>query len=58
MTDMTGAQFNYSVASIRRADAAPTEMLLDGSGELTLFVRDSYSLQYIIVRCQSDAATY
>lgn len=58
VTDMTGAQFAYSVSEIRRADSAPTQMLMDGAEGLTMFVRESYALDYIIVRCIPDAATY
>lgn len=55
VTDMTGTQFGYRVSEIRRADSVPAELLMDGTGDLTLFVRGSYSMIYIVVRCVSDA---
>lgn len=51
VTDMTGAEFSYAVARVERSDSARAEVLLDEEAELTLFVRDAYSLEYIILRC-------
>ncbi len=58
VTDMTGAQFTYSVSEIRRAHSVPAKMLMDGTEGLTMFVKESFSLEYIIVRCVPDAAAY
>lgn len=52
LTDMTGAQFLYRVSAIHRSDDAKREWLTDGAGDLTLFCKDTYSMQYIAVRCQ------
>ena len=51
VTDMTGAQFSYRVSEIHRADSAQADILLDDSSDLTLFARNTRSLEYIIVRC-------
>lgn len=51
VTDMTGAQFSYTVERIERKKSAEAEVLEDAQSNLTLFVRDEYSMEYIIVRC-------
>ena len=58
VTDMTGAQFTYSVSEIRRANSVPAQVLMEGTEGLTLFVKESFFLEYIIVRCVPDAAAY
>lgn len=52
VTDMTGAKFSYTVAHIERKNSAETDILVDPEFDLTLFVRDSGTLEYIIVRCK------
>lgn len=51
--DMTGAAFDYVVADVRRSETAEADKLMEEGWDLTLFVRDSYTLDYIIVRCIS-----
>ena len=51
VTDMTGTQFSYVVENIRRSKSAQADTLLDETADLTLFARESNSLDYIIVRC-------
>ena len=51
ITDMTGAQFSYSVSRIDRAKHAQTQWLQDEAYDLTLFCRSTYSMEYIAVRC-------
>lgn len=51
VTDMTGAQFTYTVSRIDRAKHAETQWLLDSDYELTLFCHGVYSMEYIAVRC-------
>lgn len=51
ITDMTGGVFTYEVARVDRSDSAEAEKLADPTAHLTLFVRDAYSLEYILVRC-------
>ena len=51
VTDMTGAEFTYTVAEIRRSASADSEVLLDENFDLTLFTRDAYTMDYLLVRC-------
>ena len=51
ITDMTGAQFFYSVSCIDRAKHAEAWWLQNAQYDLTLFCRDIYSMEYIAVRC-------
>ena len=52
ITDMTGTQFRYTVSRIDRSKDASAEILSEDAWDLTLFARDSGSMDYIIVRCQ------
>lgn len=54
VTDMTGAKFSYTVDYIERKKSAKAEILNDGEYDLSLFVRESYSTDYIIVRCKQS----
>lgn len=51
--DLTGAEYAYCVERIDRSQSAEAEKLYDPEDDLTLFVRDTYGLDYIIVRCQN-----
>lgn len=51
VTDMTGVQFHYTVSRISRSKHADSETLITPDWDLTLFVRDATSLDYILVRC-------
>lgn len=51
VTDMTGAQFHYTVTQIHRSPDAQSQWLTDPNYDLTLFCRDSTSTDYIAVRC-------
>ena len=51
VTDMTGAQFTYTVSSVDRAKHADAQWLMDADCDLTLFCHDIYSMEYIAVRC-------
>ena len=53
VTDMTGAQFTYTVSRVDRAKHAETQWLVSADFDLTLFCRDAYSLEYIAIRCVS-----
>ena len=55
VTDMTGAEFSYKVERIDRKSSAEADVLTDENFDLTLFVRDSSTMDYIIVRCSFDA---
>lgn len=49
VTDMTGAQFTYRVSRIDRGKHAEAQWL--SGADLTLFCRDTFSMNYIAVRC-------
>ena len=51
VTDMTGAEFVYAVERIQRSKTAQADVLMDETAQLTVFARDSYGLDYVIVRC-------
>lgn len=51
VTDMTGGVFTYAVSRVDRSDSAEAAVLTVPDAHLTLFVRDPYSLDYILVRC-------
>jgi sortase A len=51
VTDMTGAQFTYTVSDVDRAKHADAQWLTTADCDLTLFCHDLYSMQYIAVRC-------
>lgn len=53
VTDMTGAQFTYTVVRVDRADHAESQWLMAEDYDLTLFCHDSDSGNYIAVRCAS-----
>ena len=52
VTDLTGAEYAYKVERIDRSKTAEAEKLYNPDYDLTLFVRDTYGLDYIIVRCK------
>ena len=54
VTDMNGAEFSYTVSRIDRTKSAEADILIDEMFDLTLFVRDAYSLEYMIVRCSGN----
>ena len=54
VTDMTGAQFTYTVSRIDRAGHAKAQWLTDAESDLTLFNCDMDSMEYIAVRCALD----
>ena len=54
LTDMQGARFSFRVAHIQRAQDVRFEKLSHAEYPLTLFMRQEYSSEYIIVRCVLD----
>ena len=56
VTDMTGSVFRYMVSRVERSKSAQAEVLLDDAADLSLFVRDAYNLEYIIVRCMTKGS--
>ena len=53
VTDMTGATFTYTVKRIERAQHAQAQWLTDPEWDLTIFCHDTYSMEYIAVRCEN-----
>lgn len=51
VTDMTGTQFTYKVTTVDRAAKAERKWLADPDHPLTLYCQDSFSMEYIAVRC-------
>ncbi len=51
ITDMTGATYAYSVTDIEHMDDASSENLMNGNYDLTLFSKNTYSLDYTVIRC-------
>lgn len=51
VTDMTGWTFDYVIHRIDRSSAVSEEVLKAGNADLTLFVRNAYGLDYILLRC-------
>lgn len=51
ITDMTGAEFTYTVARVDRSENAETQWLCQEDWDLTLFCRELYSMNYLAVRC-------
>jgi sortase A len=51
VTDMTGETFTYTVGRIDRAKHADAQWLTAGEYDLTLFCRDTLTMEYIAVRC-------
>jgi len=51
ITDMTGTQFSYTVRRVDRSKSAESNWLISNDYDLTLFCRDTYSMEYIAVRC-------
>jgi sortase (surface protein transpeptidase) len=55
LTDMTGAEFFYTVAKVERSTKAEQGWLADPEYDMTLFCRATYSMEYIAVRCNYRA---
>lgn len=54
VTDMTGAEYTYTVFRVDRSKTADADKLMDQGSDLTLYVRDRYSMDYIILRCHNS----
>ena len=54
LTDMTGAQYSFSVSRVDRAAKADADWLQQPGWELVLFCRDSTTMEYIAVRCKTE----
>ena len=54
VTDTTGQRFTYKVTDIRRTKDVSTENLTSKEADLVLFARNTYSLDYTVIRCTLD----
>lgn len=52
LTDMLGNRYGYTVCDIVYRDNADFETLSSESDSLTIFVKNEYSFEYIIIRCE------
>lgn len=52
LMDMSGNEFSYDVIRIERSSSASFDRLKDESSDLTLYVRDSRFLEYILIHCE------
>lgn len=52
-TDVTGNRYSYTVTELRYADHADPETLAKNQGEMTLFIKNIYGRQYLIVTCST-----
>ena len=50
-TDMEGNRFSYSVTDIRYEKKADQSTLLRKDGSLTLFIKNVYAFEYILIYC-------
>ena len=53
LTDMTGSRYVYHITDIQISANANREMLCNGEGELTLFVKSAMDFDYRIIRCKA-----
>ncbi len=51
ITDMEGGRYTYVVTDIDRSSSADREVLQSKDADLTIFVNNSLSMQYILIRC-------
>ncbi len=54
LSDMTGNRYRYSVSDIVYRDHANNDVLISESDDLTLFIKNIYAFEYIIVKCNVD----
>lgn len=54
-TDMTGNRYTYEVSDISYRKHADNETLNEGESELTLFIKNIYAFEYIIIYCENPS---
>lgn len=52
LTDMEGGRYSYSVSEIDHSDNADLETVQSDDADLTIFVKLSLSMEYIIIHCK------
>ncbi len=53
LTDTEGGRYSYRIAAIQHAKHATLEKLQQGDYALTIFVKDSKTAEYLLIRCNS-----
>ncbi len=53
-TDVSGMRYTYTVTDIRKTKDVTTENLTSKDADLVLFARNTYSLDYTVIRCKLD----
>lgn len=56
ITDMTGNRFSYTVTDIRYSNHADNDVLYNNETDLTIFVKNIYALEYIILHCTASGS--
>ena len=51
VTDLMGMEFTFSVIRVDRRSSADSSWLTESGTDLTIFVRDATSLEYLALRC-------
>lgn len=51
--DMTGCRYAYHITDIQISAHAGQELLCNGEGELTLFIKNTMDFEYRIIRCEA-----
>lgn len=55
VTDMMGNRYSYRVSDILHSDNAYRDLLMDTDAPLTIFVKNTLSDEYILIRCTLSA---
>lgn len=58
ITDVTGLRYTYVVTRIEKTSDVSTENLCTDEADLTLFARNTYGLDYTVVRCDLQNKSY
>lgn len=56
LTDMTGNRFSYRISDIRYGKHADNDTLSECEGDLTVFVKNIYAFEYVILYCTASGA--
>lgn len=54
-TDLTGNRYSYEIADILYRKHADNEMLDNDESDLTLFIKNLYAFEYVIIHCKTMA---
>jgi len=57
LTDMEGNRYTYAVTAIQHTDHATLEKLQSGDQDLTIFLKDSQTGKYLLIRCETAFGT-